>query len=140
MKIKIVIIVLLVIVLAGCGTLKATSSMVATRATMGEIVKECDKFETEMTAFLNVWPTVSGVLEGFFRDNRTTITAAMTEARKAIDEVEARGVGDPKNKTWTQKDLGLAFGYASSLFNAAIEEFIVEQFPSLVDFFRLIKG
>lgn len=134
-KTSTLLILLIVVFLSfqGCTTLQG----VAGTTTAVEMVNAASAdFEKRMTVFLQNWPLLSGVLEGYFAYRTGDVTLSMREARTALDEVWKRG----KEGAWEKRDLGFAFGLSCNLFNLAFKDWLSEVMPKLLALIPVIPG
>lgn len=126
------IILLLMVVALCCSGCAATGAKV-TSELVTEVGAAGQNFDKQMTAFLQNWPYLSGVLEGYFYNRTSEISLAMREAREKLDGIYARG----QDGKWEKRDLGLAFGYSCNLFNLAVREWMLKIIPELL---KIVPG
>jgi hypothetical protein len=133
MKKKLILIVMLTF-LTGC----ATTGIMPTVKAIEVVNTESESLRKLMTTFLQNWPLISGGVEGYFASHPTDVSLAMRLGRERIDQAEAKGVGEGKNRTWSQRDLGIAFGCSVDLFNRAFMDWLGRVFPQLLTLVPLV--
>jgi hypothetical protein len=128
MRKALLLIVLIALTCSGCATLGVMPTVKAI-----EVVNaESEPLRKLMTTFLRNWPQLSGAMQGYFASHPTDVSLAMRLGREMIDQAEARGTGEGINRTWDQRDLGIAFGCALDLFNRAFMDWLSRMFPQLL--------
>ncbi len=126
---RLLLVLCLMLACSSCASIgvKATSTVI------NEVSAAGANFDKQMTNFMENWPYLSGVLEGYFYNRTGDVSLAMREAREKLDALKP----GPDGK-WEKRDLGLAFGYSVNLFNLAVKEWMSKLAPGLLKFIPVI--
>lgn len=119
-----VVLIIALLSFSGCTTL---AGVAGTSAAVESVNVASEGFEKQMNTFLDNWPLLSGVLEGYFAYRTGDISLSMRQARESIDKLKPGEDGK-----WAKRDMGLAFGYSCNLFNLATKDWMAKTVPKLL--------